>query len=65
MLNIENKFNIGDEVYVIQKVKIKNPCSACNGAGHKIIDGNKFYCSKCNGKHCYCEKHILNHEHKL
>lgn len=47
---IENKFNIGDEVYVIQKVKIKNPCSACNGAGHKIIDGNKFYCGKCNGE---------------
>ena len=47
---IENKFNIGDEVYVIQKVKIKNSCSACNGAGHKIIDGNKFYCSKCNGE---------------
>lgn len=47
---IDNKFNIGDEVYVIQKVKIKNPCFACNGAGHKIIDGNKFYCSKCNGE---------------
>lgn len=47
---IENKFNIGDEVYVIQKVKIKNPCSACNGDGYKIIDGNKFYCSKCYGE---------------
>ena len=50
MLNIDNKFEIGQEVYVIQKVRTKTPCSACNGAGHKIIDGNEYYCSKCNGK---------------
>ena len=50
MLNIDNKFEVGQEVYVIQKVRTKTPCSACNGEGHKIIDGNKFYCSKCNGK---------------
>ena len=50
MLNIDNKFEVGQEVYVIQKVRTKTPCSACNGEGHKIIDGNKFYCSKCNGE---------------
>lgn len=50
MLNIDNRFEIGQEVYVIQKVRTKTPCSACNGEGHKIIDGNKFYCSKCNGE---------------
>lgn len=50
MLNINNKFEIGQEVYLIRKVKIKNPCPACNGEGNKIIDGNKFYCSKCNGE---------------
>ena len=48
MFNINNKFEIGQEVYLIRKVKIKNPCPACNGEGNKIIDGNKFYCSKCN-----------------
>lgn len=50
MLNINNKFEIGQEVYLIRKVKIKNPCPACNGEGNKIIDGNKFYCSKCDGE---------------
>lgn len=50
MLNIDNKFEIGQEVYVIQKVRVKKPCSACNGEGHKIIDGNKYYCSRCDGK---------------
>lgn len=50
MMNINNKFEIGQEVYVIRKVKTKIPCSTCNGERHKIIDGHKFYCSKCNGK---------------
>lgn len=50
MLNIDNKFEIGQEVYVIQKVRTKTPCSACNGEGHKVIDRYKFYCSKCNGE---------------
>ena len=50
MLNIDNKFEIGQEVYVIRKKRIAKLCSACNGAGYKIIDGNKFYCSKCDGE---------------
>lgn len=50
MMEIDNKFEIGQEVYVIQKVRVKKPCSACNGEGHKIIDGNKYYCSKCDGE---------------
>ena len=50
MMQIDNKFEIGQEVYVIRKVKVENPCPACNGEKHKIIDGSKFYCSKCNGE---------------
>lgn len=50
MLNIDNKFGIGQKVYAIRKVRTKTPCSACNGEGHKIIDGHKFYCSRCNGE---------------
>lgn len=50
MMQIDNKFEIGQEVYVIQKVRVKKPCSSCNGEGHKIIDGNKYYCSKCDGE---------------
>ncbi len=49
MMQIDNKFEIGQEVYVIGKVKPKNTCPACNGEGHKIIDGNKFACAKCWG----------------
>ncbi len=49
MLNIDNKFEIGQEVYVIQKVKPKNICSACNGESYKIIDDNRFACTKCWG----------------
>lgn len=53
MIQVNNKFNIGDEVYAIRKERVRKLCSACNGAGYKIIDGNKFFCSKCNGKK-YC-----------
>lgn len=49
MMQIDNKFEIGQVVYVIRKVKVENPCPACNGEGHKIIGGHKFYCSKCGG----------------
>lgn len=50
MMQIDNKFEIGQEVYVIRKVKVKRPCYACNGEGHKIIDGHRFYCSRCGGE---------------
>ena len=49
MLQIDNKFEIGQEVYVIWKVHSKNECPACKGEGHKIIDGNTYICKKCMG----------------
>ena len=33
MLNIDNKFEIGQEVYVIRKERTKEKCFACNGDG--------------------------------
>lgn len=30
-INIETKFNIGQEVYIIQKARSKEPCADCNG----------------------------------
>lgn len=48
-INVETKFNIGQEVYIIQKARSKEPCAACNGEGHIIIDGNRFSCDKCFG----------------
>lgn len=49
MLNIDNKFEIGQEVYVIRKERTKEKCPACNGEGHIVIDGNRFSCEKCYG----------------
>lgn len=48
-INIETKFNIGQEVYIIQKARSKEPCAACNGEGHIIVDGNRFSCTSCFG----------------
>ena len=49
MMQIDNKFEIGQEVYVIQKCRVKKICPACNGEGNKIIDGYKFNCTLCTG----------------
>lgn len=46
-INIQTKFNIGQEVYIIQKARSKEPCAACNGEGHIIIDGNRFSYDMC------------------
>ncbi len=48
-INMETKFDIGQEVYVIQKARAKEPCAACNGHGDIIIDGNRFSCISCCG----------------
>ena len=48
-INMETKFNIGQEVYVIQKARAKEPCAACNGQGHIKIEGNDFSCTSCFG----------------
>lgn len=46
---IENQFNIGDEVYVIRKERVKESCPACNGDGHIIVNENRFSCESCYG----------------
>lgn len=48
-INVETKFNIDQEVYIIQKARSKEPCAACNGEGHIIIEGNRFSCNTCFG----------------
>lgn len=45
----------------------KNYVHKCEVCGITNVDDPDMefrYCSKCEGKHCYCEKHIMNHEHK-
>lgn len=49
MLQIDNKFKVGQEVYMIQKARVKETCTACKGEGHITIDGNKFSCVTCYG----------------
>lgn len=49
MLQIDNKFEIGQEVYVIQKCRVKDECPACKGEGQIIVDGNRFSCVTCYG----------------
>lgn len=49
MLYVDNKFGIGQEVYIVQKAREDSICPACNGDGHKMIDGHKFSCVDCYG----------------
>lgn len=48
-IDVNTKFDVGQEVYIIQKARSKESCAACNGEWHIIIDGNKFSCDKCFG----------------
>ena len=50
-----------------KKMNKKTYTHKCEVCGITDLDDSNMefrYCSKCNGKHCYCENHILNHEHK-
>ena len=49
MLNIDNKFEIGQEVYVIRKERTKEKCPACNGDGTFLHKGYKVKCTYCYG----------------
>ena len=49
MLNIDNKFEIGQEVYIVQKSRKKECCPACKGNGHIIVEDNRFSCTLCYG----------------
>lgn len=58
MKDYKKKINSGKKSYI-------HKCEVCGITNEDDPDMEFRYCSKCNGKHCYCEKHILNHEHKL
>lgn len=58
MKDYKKKVNAGKKLYI-------HKCEVCGITNEDDPDMEFRYCSKCNGKHCYCEKHILNHEHKL
>lgn len=50
-MKIETKFNLGDEVFAIQKDRLQQeaPCSVCKDT-HKIsVEGVEFRCPQCGG----------------
>ena len=49
MILIENKFNVGERVYLIQQVPVHFDCNVCNGEGKFLYNNYKIRCPKCNG----------------
>ena len=45
------------------KKSYTHKCTVCGITDVDDPDMEFRYCSRCNGKHAYCEKHILGHEH--
>lgn len=56
MKDYKKKVNAGKKYYI-------HKCEVCGITNEDDPDMEFRYCSKCNGKHCYCEKHIFNHKH--
>lgn len=51
------------KVQKAQKSGYIHKCEVCGITDKDDSDMEFRYCSKCKGKHCYCEKHITNHNH--
>lgn len=49
MLEINNRFNIGDELYTIVRKPIKYDCPVCDGSGVFVHNGYDVKCPHCNG----------------
>lgn len=58
MKDYKKKINSAKKPYL-------HKCEECGITNEQDPDMEFRYCSKCVGKHCYCEKHILNHKHKI
>lgn len=51
MLQVNNKFNIGDEVYILSQQPTVHICPVCKGKGSFMHNGAKILCPQCdNGK---------------
>lgn len=53
MLQIDNKFEIGQEVYIVterkERIESKCTCNVCLGIGIVTYKGYKMNCPKCHG----------------
>ena len=41
----------------------RHKCTICNIDSNSNPFEDFRYCSKCDGQHAYCEKHLRDHEH--
>ena len=49
MITVENRFNVGDEVYTIIRVPLEYDCVACTGTGAFSHNEQNVLCPKCKG----------------
>lgn len=49
MIEINNKFEIGEEVYTGVRVPVKYKCPICEGEGKFLHNGYEVRCSYCSG----------------
>lgn len=62
MITIDNKFELGREVYYIRKTRETTKCPACDGIGYKMFNDYKFSCSECYGTGKRHKKIYMAHE---
>jgi DnaJ-class molecular chaperone len=49
MITINNKFNVGDEIYTIVRVPLKYDCPVCKGTGAFVHNEHDIKCPRCCG----------------
>ena len=60
MIIINNKFDIGEEVFSIWSVPLKKKCDMCEGDGVIEYNGKSMRCPQCKGA-----KFLVNDKYKL
>lgn len=60
MIEINAKFNIGDEVYTIISEPLEYECDLCKGNGYIIYEEKKIRCP-----HCHGSKTIIHNEFRV
>lgn len=60
MITINNKFEVGEEVYSIRAMPMENTCDICKGNGVINYEGKELRCPQCKG-----DKVIVNDTYKI
>lgn len=59
MLNVDNKFEIGQEVYTIAMLPTEHICPVCDGKGSFVHNGHEVNCPKCNNGKLFDSKNRI------